>query len=372
MRIAVISNGVLSLLNFRGPLIAEMVRRGHEVLAFAPDHDDTSRAALAGMGVEAVDYAVSRAGANPLREIRSIFELRRLLRRHGVELCFAYFIKPVIYGTIAAWLARVPRRYGLIEGLGFAFTEGGTQSRVRRLLQGVITTLVRFSGHHIDRMIFLNPDDQQEFVSRDLIAQEKTSLLGAIGLDLADWPATPLPEGPVTFLLVARLLRDKGIADYVAAARLLRQDHPDVRFLLLGGLDDNPAAIPRTEIEAWVAEGLVEWPGHVAVRPWFAQAHVFVLPSYREGVPRSTQEAMAMGRAVITTDVPGCRETVENGVNGFLVPPRNPAALAAAMQQLLETPGFISQMGAESRKIAEARFDVHVQNRKLLAFMRLD
>lgn len=373
MKIAVISNGVLSLLNFRGPLMVEMVRRGHEVLAFAPDHDDASRVALAGMGVEAVDYAVSRAGTNPLREIGSIFELRRLLRRHRVDLCFPYFIKPVIYGTIAAWLAGVPRRYGLIAGLGFAFTEGNGQGRKRRFLQWVIIHMARFAAARIDQLMFQNRDDHAEFLRAGIVAADKAVLIGGTGVDLADWPATPLPDGPITFLLAARLLRDKGVTDYIDAIRLLQGSHPEARFLLLGGLDDNPAAIPRAKVETWASEGLIEWPGHVAVKPWLAQAHVFVLPSYyREGVPRSTQEAMAMGRAVITTDLPGCRETVEAGVNGFLVPPRDPAALAVAMRRFIEQPALVAQMGVQSRRMAEERFDVHKQNRKLLAAIGQD
>lgn len=371
MKIAVISNGAQSLLNFRGPLLAEMVRRGHEVIAFAPDHDDASRTALGELGATAIDYRMSRARANPLRELGVILELRRLLARHRPALCFSYFIKPVIYGTLAAWLARVPRRHAMIEGLGFAFTEGGGQNTRRRLLQGVISSLIRVAGKRLDGMVFLNPDDLGEFVHRMLIAEDKTALLGAIGIDLADWPQTPFPPGPVTFLLAARLLHDKGIREYVAAARLLRTQNPESRFLLLGGLDDNPAAISRNEVEGWVAEGLIEWPGHVAIRPWLAQSHVYVLPSYREGVPRSTQEAMAFGRPVITTDAPGCRETVVEGVNGYLVPPRDPVALADAMRRFLEAPDLIRAHGRESRRLAEVRFDVHRQNAKLLTLMGL-
>ena len=371
MKIAVISNGAQSLLNFRGPLLAELVRRGHQVLAFAPDHDDASREALGKLGCTAVDYRMSRAGANPLREFGVILELRRLLAQHRPDLCFSYFIKPVIYGTLAARLAGVPRRHAMIEGLGFAFTEGRGQNARRRLLQGVISALMRAAGKRVDRMVFLNPDDMGEFVDRKLIAQDKAALLGAIGVDLDEWPQQPFPPGPVTFLLAARLLQDKGIRDYVAAARLLRRQHPDTRFLLLGGLDDNPAAIPRQEVEGWVAEGLIEWPGHTAVKPWLAQSHVFVLPSYREGVPRSTQEAMAFGRPVITTDAPGCRETVDEGVNGYLVPPRDPAALAEAMRRFVDSPDLIPALGRESRRLAEARFDVHRQNARLLGLMGL-
>lgn len=373
MRIAVISHEAQTLLNFRGPLLAEMVRRGHTVLAFAPNHNAVSRAALAGLGVETVDYSVSRSGTNPLRELGSIFELRRLLRQQRVELSFAYSIKPVIYGTIAAWLAGVPRRYGLIEGLGFAFTEGNGQSWTRRMLRTVITTLTRFAGRRIHRMVFLNRDDQKEFLDRGLIGKEKTRLMGAIGLDLSDWPTAPFPEGPVTFILVARMLRDKGIVEYVEAARILKRSLPETRFLLVGGLDKNPAALRREELAAWVAEGIVEWPGHVEVRPWIAAAHVFVLPSYyREGVPRSTQEAMAMGRPVVTTDMPGCRETVVDGVNGYLVPARDVPALSEAMRRFIEAPSRINLMGRESRQKAERDFDVHRQNDRLLTCMDIE
>lgn len=371
MKIAVISNEARSLLNFRGPLLQAMVARGHEVLAFAPDHDPASRAALAGLGVVAVDCAMSRSGTGPLREIGTILRLRRRLRQHRPDLCFAYFIKPVIYGTIAARLAGVPRRYGLYAGLGFAFTGESGQGVRRRLLQRVIAMLARIAARHSDRVMFQNRDDMAEFTARGIVTPGKAVLVGATGVDLAAWPAAPLPDGPATFVLAARLLRDKGIGEYAEAARLLRQTHPQARFLLLGGLDPNPAAIPRAEVEGWVAEGLLEWPGHVAVQPWLAQAQVFVLPSYREGVPRSTQEAMAMGRAVITTDATGCRETVEHGVNGLLVPVRDPGALAAAMRRFLDDPTLAPRMGAESRRLAEERFDARAQAARLLAAMGL-
>lgn len=372
MKIAVVSNGALSLLNFRGPLMAEMIRRGHEVLASAPDHDEGSRAALRAMGVEPVDCAMARSGTNPLQEFGSILELRRLLREHRPDLCFSYFIKPVIYGTIAAWMAGIKHRYALVAGLGFAFTDSPGQGVRKRILQTVIGILARFAGRRLERLMFQNPDDLQEFVTRGIVPQGRAVLIGATGIDLKDWAVVPLPGGPITFILVGRLLRDKGAPDYIEAARILRSSYPDARFLLVGGLDDNPAAIPAADVQAWVEEGLIEWPGHVSVKPWLAQAHVFVLPSYyREGVPRSTQEAMAMGRPVVTTDAPGCRETVIEGRNGFMVPPRDPKALAAAMRRFLDNPDLIQRMGGESRRLAEERFDVNVQNRKLLDCMRV-
>src|SRR5690625_994086 len=347
-----------------------MVRRGHQVLAFAPNHDANTRARLWELGVEAVDWSMDRVGTNPFRDLVSIARLTRLLRHHRPDLCFGYCIKPVIYGTLAAWMAGIPRRYGLIAGLGYAFTmdNGGWR---RRLTRHVISSLGRVAAARIDRMMFQNSDDLAEFIGRGITPRNKAVLIGATGIDLEDWPELPLPDGPVTFILVARLLRDKGIDEYITAARALRADNMKARFLLLGGLDDNPAAITQAEVGAWVEEGLIEWPGHVAVHPWLAQAHVFVLPSYREGVPRSTQEAMAAGRPVITTDAPGCRETVVEGVNGFLVPPRDSDALAAAMHRFIEQPQLIGRMGQESRRLAEERFDVHLQNRKMLDCMMI-
>lgn len=368
MKIAVISNKSSLLITSRGTLLAEMVRRGHEVVAFAPDHSSQTRQELASIGVVPVDAPMSRAGTSPLTEWRTILVLRRLLTQHRPDICFAYVIKPVIYATIAAWLAGVRNRYGSIDGLGFAFTNASGKGR---LLQAVISIMMRFATKRIGRLIFLNPDDLELFVSRGLVAREKTALLGALGVDLEEWRPVTFPEGPVTFILVARLLREKGIAEYVEAARLVKAKHPAAQFLLLGGLDENPGSFKRDEVESWVREGVLQWPGHAEVRPWIEKAHVFVLPSYREGVPQSTQEAMAMGRPVLTTDVPGCRETVAEGVNGYMVPPRDPFALAAAMSRFVEDTSLLLSMGRESRRIAEERFDVRTQSQKALFIMEI-
>jgi glycosyltransferase involved in cell wall biosynthesis len=176
---------------------------------------------------------------------------------------------------------------------------------------------------------------------------------------------------PFTFLLVARLLREKGILEYVEAARLVKAKYPKVRFILLGALDVNPSSLTQKELDSWVSEGLLEWPGHVAVQPWLTQTSVFVLPSYREGLPRSTQEAMAMARPVITTDVPGCRETVIENVNGFLVPARDSAALAQAMFKFVEQPDLVGPMGQQSRLMAEMYFDGQQKTQDLISILRL-
>lgn len=367
MRIAFITSQAFSLANFRGPLIKALVSRGIEVFTLAPDFDDKTRELVRSLGATPMDCSLSRTGVNPFRDGLDIIKLAVQLRRLQPDVTLGYFIKPVIFGTLAGWLAGVPRRLAMIEGLGYVFTP---LSRIipihRKILRALVSSLYRFALKRASKVIFLNGDDIAEFVGAGLVPAGKVIELGGIGVDLTDWPLTKAVTKPVSFLLAARLLKEKGIVEYAEAARLVRARYPGVRFVLLGGLDPNPGGLGLSEVQAWVTEGLLEWPGHVAVRPWLVQTSVYVLPSYREGVPRSTQEAMAMGRPVITTNAPGCRETVDDGVNGFLVPVRNVLDLAAAMMRFVEHPSLIEAMGLESRRLAEERFDVNKVNARLL------
>lgn len=367
-RLAIVSNQAFSLINFRGPLLRDLVAAGVEVHALAPDYDEKIRNQVESLGAIPVDYTLSRAGMNPLRDSVDLFRLWRVLRRIRPDAALGYFIKPVIYGTLAAWLAGVPRRFALIAGLGYAFTPSGDQeSKRQKVLRFGVSKLYRIALGRVNIVFFQNNDDKQLFIELGLVRAEKTARVNGTGVDLCEWAPHPLVVTPPTFLLAARLLREKGIVEYAEAARKVKQLHPEARFILLGGLDPNPGALRQNEIEQWVHEGLLEWPGHVDVKPWLTETSVYVLPSYyREGVPRSTQEAMAMGRPVITTDAPGCRETVEDGRNGFLVPVRDSEALAQAMLRFIEQPQLIETMGAESRRLAEERFDVHKINAKIL------
>jgi len=371
--IAIISNVAPSLIGFRGPLIRDLVATGAKVYALAPDFDDNLREQVRNLGAEPIDYSLSRTGMNPFRDILDTFRLAVLLRRLRPDVTLGYTIKPVIYGTIAAWLAKVPRRVAMITGLGYAFTPiiaSSSSSWSRELLRATAIRLYRFALARADRVIFQNPDDLMELVKAGAVSQDKGVNAGGTGVDLQEWRQASAVTNPVTFLLAARLLREKGILEYVEAARTIKARYPEVRFILLGGLDTNPGGISAAEVHSWVEEGLLEWPGHVNVKPWFEQMSVYVLPSYyREGVPRSTQEAMAMGRPVITTDAPGCRETVEHGVNGFLVPPRDVEALVGAMERFIKEPALIETMGKESRRLAEERFDVRKVNARLMEFI---
>lgn len=368
--IAIIANQAFSLINFRGPLIRDLVAHGMRVYALAPDFDDSLRKELQMMGAEPVDFSLARTGVNPLRDLSDMFRLFIVLLRLKPDVTLAYSIKPVIYGTLAAWLSRIPKRVTMIEGLGYVFTDSDAPpSWQRNSIHHVVKYLFKIALAKADKIIFLNPDDLSEFANKKLVAKDKAIVLGGIGVDLEEWQMAPPVTKPITFLLAARLLREKGIFDFVEASRRIRTHYPEVRFILLGGLDSNPGAIQQAEIECWVNEGLLEWPGHVPMQPWLAKASVFVLPSYREGVPRSTQEAMAMGRPIISTNVPGCRETVTEGLNGYLVPVRNPEALMQRMLQFIKYPHQIVTMGMASRKLAEERFDVRKVNLRLQALL---
>lgn len=361
-----------SLVGFRGDMLRSMVELGHEVLAMAPEDEPAVREALREIGVRYRTIPLRRAGMNPIHDAATTLALVRALRAFRPDAVFVYSVKPVIYGSLAARLVGVPLRAAMITGTGSAFSGG--PGRVRRGLAWIVRRLYRTALAGVHVVFFQNPDDEGLFRSLGLVGRrgQRIVRVGGSGVDLGQYSPTPLPAGPTTFLLIGRVIRDKGIAEYVAAARRVRTVHPDARFRLLGPLDVNPTAISREELDGWVAAGDLEYLGETDdVRPMLAEAHVGVLPSYGEGMPRSILEAMAMARPVIVTDVPGCRETVVPGHNGYLVPARDPEALAAAMARLIEEPERLAEMGRESRRLAEERFDVRIVNRTIIEAMGL-
>jgi glycosyltransferase involved in cell wall biosynthesis len=364
-RIVIIAPYAPSIVSFRGVLIRALVERGAAVWVLAPDYTSEIREAVKGLGAQAIDYPMHRTGTNPIADWQTFWALRRLLRQIQPHILLPYNIKPIIYGLLAGgW---VNRRVALIEGLGYAFTQTQASPRQRILLY-LVRQMYRIALNRAHAVLFLNPDDLREFCNLSLVRPDQAILLGGIGVDLSEFCSAPSVLEPITFTLAARLLREKGIVEFAEAAQRIKHRYPNTRFLLLGGLDTNPCALRESEVRSWADAGFLEWHGHVPdVRPYFVQTSVYVLPSYyREGVPRSTQEAMAMARPVITTDAPGCRETVVDGVNGFLVPPRDVDALVRAMERFILQPDLIIQMGQASRKLAEERFDVHKINQRIL------
>jgi glycosyltransferase involved in cell wall biosynthesis len=371
MRIVIGASLAASLINFRGELIRELLADGAEVHVTAPDFesDSDSSQALSEWGVTVHQVAMSRTGMNPLSDLRSLTAYRRLFRRLRPDAYLGYTAKPVIYGILAAWLVGVPRRVAMITGLGYGF-QGDSR---RAFLRAVVANLYRAALRRATNVIFQNPDDLRTFQSLALLSpHSKVSVVNGSGVDLAKFKPHPLPEGPLVFLMIARLLGDKGVREYVSAARLLAQEHSGVRFLLVGPRDPGPDAIPAAELAQWVSEGIIDYLGEQRdVRPFLAACSVYVLPSYREGTPRSVLEAMATGRPVITTDAPGCRQTVMEGKNGMLVPVRDAQALADAMMALAADTAKREAMGAASRSFAESLYDVRKVNAQMLSIMGL-
>ncbi len=368
-RILVIGGFPDSLLHFRGAFLDALVARGFEVHVATPGlaagHPVHGLVEARSMVAHAIP--LRRTGLNPLGDLLLLLHLRGLMRSIRPDVVLAYTIKPVIYGSLAAWMARVPRRFALITGLGYAFQGEGQ----RMIVRGLAQKLYALALARVSKVFFQNPDDQALFRERGILKTGVPSVvLNGSGIDLDEYPLSSPATEPLQFLMIGRLLGDKGVREYAAAAAKAKARNPEARFLLAGWIDENPDAIAQSELDAWVASGCIEFIGRLAdVRPAIVSSAVYVLPSYREGTPRTVLEAMAMGRPIITTDTPGCRETVAEGDNGFLVPVRSVDGLVAAMQRFLDDPTLAARMGARSRQIAEEKYDVHKVNEMMLSEM---
>ncbi|PUA27596.1 MAG: glycosyltransferase family 1 protein [Cellvibrio sp. 79] len=375
MRVAVIGTIASSILGFRRDLIKALLEQGHEVFALAMDFNDETKQLVRELGATPVNYALSRAGVNPIRDLLDTIKLAKILRSIQPDLVFSYFVKPVIFGTLAARLANVKRRVAMLEGLGFIFTEQpeGVSKKIY-LLRKIQVLLYRLSFPLLDQVIFLNPDDPKDLIARYKLKVKKVSVLGGIGLDLKSYPYAKPDLNKISFLFIGRLLKEKGINEFIAAGKIVKKLYPEVGFTILGGLDEeNPGGLSAAELKHLVNTGLIDYPGHVSnIYERIVQSSVFVLPSYyREGVPRSTQEAMAVGRPIITTNVPGCRETVIDEVNGFLIPPWDPQCLADKMIYFIKNQALIEKMGLESYYIAQQKFDAAKVNKRLIELLDL-
>ncbi len=328
---------------------------GGEVEIAVPDAPEVSRIAEAGFRVHSIP--LDRRGMNPLSELRLYNALLALYRDRRPAAVHHITVKPVLYGTIAARRAGVPRIVNSVTGLGYLFVSGG---RRRAPVRAVIGAAYRraFADSRV-RLVFENPDDRDLFVRMKLVASDRTLVVPGAGVDVEEFRSRPVPAGTPLVVLPARMLWDKGVREFVEAARLIRTRGVAARFVLVGGTDVNRAAVPVAQLDAWAREGVVEWWGLRDDMPTvLAEAALVVLPSYREGCPKALLEAAASGRAIVTCDVPGCREAVRDGANGVLVPARDADALAAAISTLLADPARRDALGRAGRVRAEREFAV--------------
>lgn len=376
MKFLMISSFLPSVLNFRGKLLEAIAAQGYEIHIMAPEFASfpEEQQKLQALGYHLHEIPMQRTGTNPLADLKLLKNIYRQIRQIQPDAVLSYTIKPVIYGTLAAWLARAPKRFALITGLGYAFQniESGQRSVFQKLVHGLYAQALK----HAHKVFFQNPDDLKLFQDMQLLtAHTSTVVVNGSGVNVQDFDVMPLPNNDAgvikaSFLLIARLLGDKGVREYAEAARIIKARHPEAEFHLVGWIDDNPSAIAQAELDQWIAEGAIHYWGKLSdVRPAIAASSVYVLPSYREGTPRTVLEAMAMGRAVITTDAPGCRETVANGVNGYLVAVKSVDELVQCIQYFIQDPKLIEYMGQRSREIALNKYDVHQVNKHMMAEM---
>ncbi|MGP4951612.1 glycosyltransferase family 4 protein, partial [Psychrobacter sp. T6-1] len=353
MKFLICANYLPHVLNFRGKLLQDIAALGYEIHVIAPELKEhiEDYNTLLDLGYVLHEVPMQRTGTNPISDTKTLIAIYRRLREIQPDYMLSYTIKPIIYGTLAAWLAKVPKRFILLSGLGYTFQEveeSGRRSRFQKLVHGLYQQALSKST----KVFFQNPDDLNLFKTLNLLGENTPAIVvNGSGVDVADFSVLPFPQDDAgqikpSFLLIARLLKDKGVVEYVEAAKIIKQQYPAAEFHLVGWIDENPAAIDQAQLDEWVETGIVNYWGKLDdVRPAIAASAIYVLPSYREGTSRSVLEAMAMGRPIITTDAPGCRETVVEGSNGYLVPVKSVGELAEAMEKLIISPDLITTMG---------------------------
>lgn len=332
----------------------EAKRQGYEVtiVTRVQDHGDQIKA----QGFHLIPVNLARKGMNPLKEIKLIWRLIGIYRSVKPDIIHCIGMKPIFYGTFASFFTNIPFRINAPIGMGFVFSSSDFQAK---LVRPFILAAYRFLLNPDNSfVIFENPDDLNMMVAKKMVSQDHAILIRGAGVDVNHFYPVPEPTGSITIILASRMLRDKGVYEFIDAAKRIKKQGADCRFVLVGNPDpENPTSIPEKKIIEWQYQGLIEWWGHREDMPnIFAQAHMIVLPSYREGLPKVLLEAAACGKAIIATDVPGCREIVHHGKNGLLVPSHDEKSLADAIQFLIQHPKQRIEMGKAGRMMVETYF----------------
>lgn len=369
MKVCIVTSYAPSIISFRGSLIKQLIAEGHTVHVLAPGLTPDLESNLMALGASCSSYYLKRTSLSPIADLHTFFCLYRAFTAINPDALLTYFIKPNIWAIIAGRWASIPRRVLLVEGMGYSFTRqsNGKYLTRQKLTIALLLFLYRFSIACAHYAVTLNTDDLQLLRRYCSLPPIKSICLGGIGVPLDEWKLQPPHLEPLVFTMIGRFLREKGVLEYLKAATSLKIKHPNVQFLLVGYYDQSPGAL--TPKDLFITDdntNAVQIILNADVPMILKNTSVFVLPSYREGLPRSSQEALAVGRPIITTDVPGCRETVIDSHNGFLIPARNSQAIELAMSHFIANPDLITSMGHASRKIAENRFDISVANSKLI------
>ena len=362
MRILVVSPKNKTVFNFRGDLIRDMISRGHEVLVTGPNMDFVDDILALGVS-EFIHVPLVKDNTSISGDLSYLNHLIKVMKEKKPDLVFGYTIKPVIYGSMAAKAAGVPQIHAMVTGLGRVYASSGVKARAVRMVTKI---LYKTAFRACENVIFQNRDDIDELVSGGYLPENKTILVNGSGVNMDRFLRTELPEDPV-FLMVSRIIREKGVMEYCQAARAVRQVCPNARFILLGGFDGSIGALKPGDIQPYIDDGSIEFPGEVKDPvAFYHRASVFVLPSYyREGLPRTLLEAMSCGRAIVTTDWPGCRVPVADGVNGYLVPVKDSAALTDRLSRLAMDSSLRSKMGEAAYQSCLTRFEVGIINAQM-------
>lgn len=367
MRFLLISPKNRTVYNFRGNLIKKIISLGYEVVVTGPDTENIDR--ILELGARFVEIPMKKTGTSIIGDLKYCYKLFRLLRREKPDVTLGYTVKPVVYGALAAKLAGIKNINGMVTGGGYTFT---AKTFKARLLGIIVRILYKFGFWCTDHIIFQNSDDLEEFCNIGLCKRKKCNVVNGSGVDMEHFTPKPLPDKTVFFML-SRLLKSKGVAEYLEAARIVKGKYPDVKFALLGKFEyEMQDALAEEFIREYINDGTIElYPETNDVRPYYEKCSVYVLPSYREGTPRTVLEAMSVGRPVITTNTNGCRETVKDGVNGFLVPVGDSKKLAETMIKFIQSKELTEQMGKESLKYCSEKFEVNKVNKSMCIFMNL-
>lgn len=352
--------------NFRGDLIKAIIAKGYEVVVTGPNRIDVDK--IEALGARFVEIPANKNGTNPLADMKYMLALRRLMKAEKADVTLGYTIKPAIYGAMAAKLAGVKSRSSMITGAGYIFVAKSLKAKITGLIG---KTLYKIGLRCANNVIFQNDDDKKEFVELGLVKERKCYVVNGSGVNMKHFVPAPFPER-LTFFMLSRALYSKGVMEYLDACRIIHKKYPDVRLMYLGGIEPMQDAIPQEVVQSYIDDGSIEYFGETPdVRQYTAQCSVYVLPSYREGTPRTVLEAMAMGRPIITTDVQGCRGTVINEKTGFLVKDKSAEAVAEKMEWFIQHQESIPAMGEASRKYCADKFEVSKVNMNMLQIMKI-